>query len=165
MIVADTGPLIALARIQRLSLLQALYGDVLVPMAVQRELQLGTPRSGAQVLTQARGEGWLRVQAVTDTTKLALLNRLLDAGEAEAIVLAEQVTCQFLLIDDGHGRTVAQQRGVAVVGVAGVLLAAQRRGLITELSPVLAELVTIGYRLSPQLVAEVLRLGGEQPLQ
>ena len=163
MIVADAGPLIALARIQRLSLLQALYSDVLMPVAVQRELHLGTPRPGAQVLTHAMNEGWLRAQAVDNTAELASLNRVLDAGEAEAIVLAEQVTCQFLLIDDWHGRTVAKQRGLTVAGVAGVLLAAKRGGLITDLSPVLAELVTIGYRLSPQLVAEVLRLAGEQP--
>lgn len=165
MIIADAGPLIALARIQRLPLLQALYGNVLMPVAVQHELQLDTPRPGAQVLTHAMAEGWLRAQAVDNTAELASLSRLLDAGEAEAIVLAEQVTCQFLLIDDWHGRTVAKQRGVAVVGVAGILLAAKRQGLLAEIHPVLAELVTIGYRLSPQLVAEVLRLAGEQPSQ
>ena len=52
-IVADTGPLIALARIQRLSLLQQLYGEALIPPAVQHELQLSSHRPGAQVLILA----------------------------------------------------------------------------------------------------------------
>jgi predicted nucleic acid-binding protein len=165
MIVADAGPLIALARIQRLSLLQQLYGEVLIPSAVQRELQLDTHRPGAQALTQAIGAGWLRAQTVHDTTELTTLSRLLDAGEAEAILLAEQVTCQFLLIDDWQGRTVAKQRGLPVVGVAGVLLAAKQRALLAEISPILAELAMLGYRLSPKLMVEVARLAGEQPKQ
>ena len=164
-IVADTGPLIALARIQHLSLLQRLYGEVLIPPAVQHELQLSSHRPGAQVLMQAIDAGWLRVQAMRDTTELTLLSRLLDAGEAEAIVLAEQVTCQFLLIDDWQGRTVAKQRGLPVIGVAGVLLAAKQRALVAEISPLLAELAAVGYRLSANLVAEVTLLAGEQPNQ
>lgn len=163
MIVADAGPLIALARIQRLSLLQQLYGEVVMPAAVQGELQLNTQRPGAQVLTQAIAAGWLRVQTVGNTTELTALSPPLDSGEAEAVLLAGQMTCQLLLIDDWQGRTVAKQRGLPVVGVAGVLLAAKQRGLITDILPVLTELVTVGYRLSPRLVAEVIRLAGEQP--
>jgi len=87
------------------------------------------------------------------------------ASEAEAIVLAEQVTCQFLLIDDWQGRTVAKQRGLPVMGVAGVLLAAKQRALVAEISPLLAELAAVGYRLSAKLVAEVTLLAGEQPKQ
>ncbi len=165
MIVADAGPLIALARIQRLSLLQQLYGEVLIPAAVQRELQLDTQRPGAQALTQAINAGWLRVQTVGDTTELTALSQPIDTGEAEAVLLAEQATCQFLLIDDWQGRTVAKQRGLPVAGVAGVLLAAKQRGLVTEIGPVLTELVTVGYRLSPSLVAEIICLAGEQPKQ
>jgi predicted nucleic acid-binding protein len=165
MIVADAGPLIALARIQRLSLLQQLYGEVLIPAAVQRELQLDTHRPGAQVLTQAIDAGWLHAQTVGDTTELTTLSQPLDAGEAEAVLLAEQATCQFLLIDDWQGRTVAKQRGLPVVGVAGVLLAAKQQSLVTEIRPVLTELVMIGYRLSPRLVAKVICLAGEQPKQ
>jgi predicted nucleic acid-binding protein len=37
-LVADTGPLIGLAKIQRIQLLEALTGTVLIPPAVRREL-------------------------------------------------------------------------------------------------------------------------------
>jgi predicted nucleic acid-binding protein len=40
-VVLDTGPIIALAEIGRLDLLQALYGEVLIPPAVRHELTRG----------------------------------------------------------------------------------------------------------------------------
>jgi len=52
------------------------------------------------------------------------MTQLLDPGEAEAIVLAEEQHARFLLIDDAKGRRVASRHGISVVGVAGVLLAA-----------------------------------------
>jgi predicted nucleic acid-binding protein len=38
MIAADTGPLVALAKINQLPLLAELFGDIYVPPAVRREL-------------------------------------------------------------------------------------------------------------------------------
>ena len=57
------------------------------------------------------------------------------------------------------GRTRA--RGIPVVGLAGVLLAAKRSGLLTSVASTLADLTREGYRLSDTLVSEVLRLAGE----
>lgn len=59
-VIADAGPLIALARIERLSLLQTLYGPVTVPQAVLTELRLGSERPGARLLYAALGAGEMR---------------------------------------------------------------------------------------------------------
>jgi hypothetical protein len=48
-----------------------------------------------------------------------------------------------------------------VVGLAGVLLAAKRSGLLPSVASTLADLSREGYRLSDALVSEVLRLAGE----
>lgn len=98
-----------------------------------------------------------------ETSDRTLLALVLDTGEVEAILLAEQVTCRFLLIDDRKGRRIARQRGLPVVGVAGVLLAAKTRGLLPEVQWVLDELSAVGYRLSPALIERVLALAGEEP--
>ena len=72
------------------------------------------------------------------------------------IVLAEQESARFLLIDDAKGRRVALARGVPVVGVAGSLLAAKSAGILAAVRPLLEQLSQVGYRLSPRLTEAVL---------
>jgi predicted nucleic acid-binding protein len=162
-VVADAGPLIGLARIGRASLLTSLYGSVVIPDPVLAELHLDSDRPGARALSAALAAGAIRPQALPEgsAAELAHLCLLLDAGEASAILLAEQTTCRFLLIDERRGRQVARARGVPVVGLAGVLLAAKRSGLLRCVASTLADLAREGYRLSDALVSEVLRLAGE----
>lgn len=162
-IIADSGPLIGLARVHSLDLLQGLYGSVLIPPAVHNELQVSSGRPGAIQLNSALERGWLQVHNLSASIEesLAELILIIDAGEAEAILLAEQVECRFLLIDDRRGRHAAQHRGIPVVGVAGVLLAAKQGGLIDAALPVLRELAQEDYRLSSELISEVARLAGE----
>lgn len=164
-VVADAGPLIGLARIDRLSLLTALYGPVVIPESVRAELGLGLAgdRPGAKVLSTALASGAIQTRAMAQghETALAGLRLLLDAGESAAILLAEQTGCRFLLIAERRGRQIAQRRGIPVVGLAGVLLAAKRFALLESVGPVLADLSQQGYRFAGGLVAEVLRLAGE----
>ena len=91
-VVADAGPLIGLARIDRLSVLASLYGSVLVPERVLAELHVDSDRPGARALSAALAQGTIRQQALPEgsATELARLGLLLDAGEASAILLAEQ---------------------------------------------------------------------------
>ena len=62
--VADAGPLIALARVGRLQLLQQMYGQGLIPPAVHRETRTDSARPGAKRIGAALAAGWLRVCAV-----------------------------------------------------------------------------------------------------
>ena len=71
--------------------------------------------------------------------------------------LGPQMSARFLVIDDRKGRRIAQRRGIAVVGLAGVLLAAKTRGLLPQVSSALAELAAQGYRLLMQII----QLAGE----
>jgi predicted nucleic acid-binding protein len=95
------------------------------------------------------------------TSALDELTLILDPGEAAAIVLAEEMDCRFLLIDERKGRAVARRRGVPIAGIAGVLLAAKKHGFIDEVLPLVNDLEQIGYRMSPALVSEIARRAGE----
>ncbi|MCI5151329.1 MAG: DUF3368 domain-containing protein [Candidatus Electrothrix sp. MAN1_4] len=96
-------------------------------------------------------------------TTLQELQRIVDPGEAEAILLAETLNCRFLLIDDRKGRSVAKNRELRVVGVAGILLAAKQQQRIKAVCPLISEMRKIGYRLSPALCREIARLAREHP--
>lgn len=158
-LVADAGPLIALARIGRHDLLTRLYGSVVVPTAVREELQLDSGRPGTKALRVALTAGWLEVMAAP--TDAFGFKRLLDPGEAEAILLAEKIACRFLLIDERRGRVIARRRGIPVVGTGGFLTTAKRRGAFESVTAELERLIQNGYRLAPVLVEEIQRLAGE----
>lgn len=162
-VVSDAGPLIALARVHRLDLLEDLYGSVLIPPAVENELGVDSGRPGARRLRRALKQGWLQRHNLSDSADSALseLNLILDAAEAEAIVLAEEISCRFLLIDAPRGRTVAKRRGIPVAGVAAVLLASKENGLVDAVLPVLRKLAAAGYRLSSTLFHQTARLARE----
>ena len=158
---ADTGPLIALARVERLDLLRRLLGAGVIPPAVHGEARIESGRPGARRIGEALSAGWLRVATLADETPVANLLRVVDAGEAEAMALCLRRQARILLIDDAKGRDVARRAGIPLVGVAGVLLAAKSRGLLVAVSPVLEDLVGVGYRLSRQLIDDVRRRANE----
>lgn len=160
-VVADAGPLIGLARIQQLGLLHRLYGLAVVPPAVHRELCLGELRPGVPPLISAFEDGWLTVEHPTPSPALHKLELLLDPGEAEAIALALQRRCRFVLLDDRRGRDAARRLNVPVAGTGAVLLAAKSAGFVPAVGPLLEDLQAARYRLAPALVAALLRRAGE----
>jgi uncharacterized protein len=158
-IVADAGPLIALAKIEQLPLLNLLFSAINIPQTVFNETCADTKRADASAIrTFANAHATLhadREDAITAQLKMEL-----DAGEAQAIALAQSLRCT-LLIDDLLGRTVARRRGVPIVGVIGVLLQAKRMGHLTHVRPQLEALNAAHYRISTALFDEAIRLAGE----
>jgi len=158
LVVADAGPLIALATTGHLPLLQHLFQRVLIPEAVRDELTLSSDRPGAGALSSAiLQQGWLvvhKVRADASTTTA------LGQGESEAILLASREGA-LLLIDERRGRRAARAAGVPVLGTGRVLLAAKRKGLLQQVTPVLDELAAAGYRLPDASVHRLRQLAGE----
>jgi len=96
-VVSNASPLINLARIGQLDLLVQLYGELVVPEAVWREVVLkGTEQPGAKEIETAP---WVQVRLVTNRELVRALRQELDAGETEAIALALEIRAEFLLMD------------------------------------------------------------------
>lgn len=161
-IIADASPLIALACIDRLQLLQQMYQRVVIPSAVKDELRIESDMPGAKALREALSKGWIGVVASSPKTEAKReLMQLLDEGETEAILLAESIQYRFLLIDERKGRDIAIQRGITIAGTGAILLAAKKSNLIQSVRKELECLKRIGYRLSPKLMNKLLSLAKE----
>ncbi len=151
-VVSDTISITNLIAIGRVELLRQVFGEVRIPDAVARELLVIHP-----VLPD-----FLVRCAVTDRVETDSLASLLDEGEAEAIVLAQEIGADYLLSDERKGRRFAKARGLRVIGVLGVLRQAKDRGIIAALRPLIDALEhESGFWISPLLREQTLRDAGE----
>lgn len=155
LVVADSSPLVYLSRVGVLHILEVLFGEVVVPRVVWDEaVERRTSAPGIHALRQAN---WIRVI----DSPLPQLDLGLDPGETAAILLAESLHADLLLIDERPGRKVAQDRGLVVRGTLGVLVQARQSELLPALKPVFDALVAEGFRIAPALVREALAHVGE----
>ena len=129
-------------------MLQKLYGRVIVPEAVVRELKAQkTPEMVRQWMMVP--PDWLEVRQVTVPADPALAK--LDAGEREAIVLAEALRADALLLDERAGRREAERRRIRVIGTVRILDDAAEADLL-NLPDVLRRLRAFGFYIDDKLV-------------
>jgi uncharacterized protein len=140
-VVSDTSPILNLARISRLDLLQSLYGQVRIPSAVYAELT--DARRDLPPAVDLGSMPWLMVTVVVNQSRVQGLRENLDPGEAEAIVLAIELRANLLLVDERRGRRAATAAGLTITGLIGVVARAKQAGLIDTAEPILDELIHI----------------------
>lgn len=129
-VVSDTSAITSLIQIGRADLLAQIYGEVIIPEAVQGELQ---------VLHQTLPP-FVRMQKISNLKHFQRLVAVVDEGEAEAIVLAKEINADELLIDEADGRQIALEEGLRIIGLLGVLIEAKQRGFILSVRQVTGEL-------------------------
>jgi predicted nucleic acid-binding protein len=155
-VVADTTPINYLILIGEIDVLPKLYGHVIIPPAVHEELT--NFRTPASVLTwMLQPPDWLKVLAPAPVSDPALAK--LDAGEREAITLAEQLSGSpnsiQLIVDEHLGRREAERRGLLVIGTIGVLREASEEGLL-DLRAAIERLRLTSFHISPAILAWLL---------
>ena len=158
-VVADSSPLIALAKINQLDLLPRLVGPITIPQAVHYELVVqGAGLPGSSQIAQA---DWITVREVTERTHVELLRTDLDFGEAEAIVLTQEIQARRLLVDEMRARMAAELLAIPHTGTIGLLVLAKRAGHLQQIAPYLDQLRTQNFYLSPALYQRILHQVGE----
>lgn len=159
--VSDTGPIIGLAKASHLSLLKNLFGKVLIPPMVHKELFAKTGNEW-ELINKALMD-FIHVSEIKplDETSKSILEGL-DEGERQAIYVALSMGNDvILLIDDQAGRQAAEKLNIKITGLVGVLLLAKERGLIKSVVDVIEEIRGNGYWLSNSLVDIAKRLSRE----
>ena len=160
LVIADTGPINYLVLIERIDVLPALFQRVILPSAVQRELDdRETPPSVRDWI--ANPPAWVEVSEPAGRYLDDESLRGLDEGERAAIALAAALNADLLLMDDREGVMVARSKGLAVTGTLGVLGLAARRGLV-DLTDSFARLKRTNFRYRQEIMDQLLaRQAGE----
>lgn len=152
-VIADAGPLIALAKIGQLSVLPNLFQNIVMTQSVADEC-LRYQSSDSSLIAQALENGWL--QCVENPVSKHALSKSLGVGELSSIEYALQTADKTLLIlDDALARKQALRQQLSVVGTAALLFAAQRKGFIDDAEAVINLLNQAGYRISPNVIAQL----------
>ena len=160
--VSNTSPILNLAIIDQLSLLQHQFGTLWIPLAVLEELRLEENLPGSAVVRKGLDENWIQGREVQDDAIVRILQRDLDKGEAESIALALQLDADRVLIDEREARQVAKSLGLQVTGVLGILLRAKREGYLASLTDTISLLQDqAGLRIGQDLLSNILQAGGE----
>ena len=159
LIVADTGPLVILAKIDRLHLLVQRYQTIRIPETVLLEATTLPHRQDSQRIADFVAQ---HVQVVGDIAQddTDYLDFGLDDGETQAILLARQSRCPVLM-DEKRGRAVAKREHISVLGTVGLLLVAKQEGLVDAISPLLEQMLAHDYRLAAGLVERARFMAGE----
>ncbi len=169
--IADSSVLIIFARINRIGILNQLYGIIHVPRSVYDEIVENADiencavyhKSGhgdAPILKKAFSEGLIAAIEMDSYCKklsenLQTANPQIANAEADVIALATEKKT-IALIDEHPARITAKLQGVKCIGSLGTLLAAFSKGLITEneTKTILQTILRENFRISPIIVSE-----------
>ena len=159
-VVSNTSPIINLAAISQLSILQQLYSNLIIAQAVYDEIVVaGQGLPGSVEVKNGTG---ISNKIVKNQTLVKALKLELDPGEAETIALALEVGADIVLLDEKNGRQVATRFNQKVIGILGILIEAKNNNLIGDVKTQMDNLTSkAGFWINPKLYNKVLQIAGE----
>lgn len=161
-IVANAGPLIHLARINKLNLINALFKEIYIPETVKTEtVDKGKTQGYVDAITieKAISSGWIKVVKTKPNAEKLAEETNISNGEAEAILLAKQMNTTKLLIDDARARKIAQSLGLKPHGTIYILKLALVKKIISkkEYAQSLRKALDTGLYLTTELYLQALK--------
>jgi predicted nucleic acid-binding protein len=152
-VVSNTSPLNYLILIEAIDILPKLFGTLTIPSTVCKELQHPDAPIPVQIWASHLPD-WINVQptSLVDTSLL----QWLDPGETEAILLAQELDADLVLLDDLQAREIAKKQGLQVTGIIGLLDRAASQRLI-DLPNTIQKLQQTSFWVSDRLLQELLK--------
>ncbi|NJP12654.1 MAG: DUF3368 domain-containing protein [Leptolyngbyaceae cyanobacterium RU_5_1] len=125
---------------------------IIIPQAVYSELSDASAPAPVQAWI-ATPPNWLTVQPVSQPSDA--IADLLDPGEREAILLAQELKADLILLDDMKARRAATERGLVITGTLGILDQAATMKLI-DLAAAVQSLQNTSFWASDSLFQKLL---------
>jgi len=153
MIIGDSSALVALSIMDKLDLLESIFGEIYVPQAVYDEVTISYKPQSVKL------KKFLTNKIVN--VKVTISQMGLGDGELEAIALYKDRDAKFLLIDDRRAKSFAKLNDVNVIGSLGVMILAKELGEIETIREDLKKLLDSDIFISESLINRVLSSVGE----
>ena len=147
-VISDTSCLILFHKIGEFDLLKKVYVDISTTPEVAEEFVELLPK-------------WIKIESVKDKKYQSFLETQVDLGEASAIALAKEMDEPLLLLDDLKARKLAKKLNLNFTGSLGVINKAKQIGVIDEIKPILNKILSTDFRISKQIIHELLSLNNE----
>ena len=154
--VSNTTPIISLSSIGKIEILKCIFQEVIIPQAVYEEIKT----KQGYGFNEADSK-FIKVLSIdSGEYKLLYLDQL-DRGEAETILLSKQLNADNTIIDENLGYTVAKESGLNVIRTLSILLKAKEYGIITEVKPLLDDMILKGRWYSNHVYYAFLKKANE----
>jgi predicted nucleic acid-binding protein len=155
--IVNASPVITLAKIGQLRLLEELAAELVLPEAVASEILAGPQADPARVQVAS---GWGprgSVMRVPDT----VLEWGLGAGESAVLALALARSGATAVLDDAGARAAARSLRVPLIGTIGVVMRAKVQGHIASAARLIGDLQAAGLHVDNSVVRAALAQIGE----
>lgn len=159
-VIVNTTPLIALCHVGQLDILKKIYGEISIPQAVYREL---SEKKDSVCKKQVDDSlNWIHVENIKNQMAKSMFKTQLHDGEVEVMILAKEKNADLVIIDDANAKKHAKYLKLSVTGTLGVLIRAKRQGYISELKPIIQDMVEKNIFISKKLMKLCLEQVGEE---
>ena len=128
-VISNTTPILSLLKIEKLNLLQQLYGEIIIPFAVYKEIENGKDKPFYEDLSKL---DWIKIINIKNPESRVFLFDL-DDGEAEVLILAKEFNASIVILDEVMGRRYAKQLNLNLTGTIGILLKAKEKGYLKSI--------------------------------
>jgi predicted nucleic acid-binding protein len=153
----NASPIITLAKVGQLGLIEKLASPAIVPEAVAAELLAGPQGDPARVALEGNWGRRLSPQQIPPR----VLEWGLGAGESSVLALCLELGSAVAVLDDAAARAAARALNIPVLGTLGVVVRAKQAGLLASAAAVIADLRKAGLYVDDGVVAGILARIGE----
>lgn len=147
-IIVDTSTIIALSKLNLLSILKSLYEKISITDSVREEFKEGLP-------------DWIKIVPIENPNLVNYFRENLGPGESEIITAGIENPDYLLVLDDLRARKTAKKLNLRFTGLLGILVKAKKFGMIHSLKEILAQLESQNFRISRELIDKALQQVGE----
>lgn len=157
-IIFNSSPLINLAKINSLSLIENLFDQIIIPPAVRIEvIEQARNIDESSDIKQLIQDNIIIIKQIQNQTLVKSFQSHLDFGESEVIALALEINADLVVIDEMQARETADIYNLNKTGFLGIILKAERENVIDSDLDLIDRAIDQGFYIDDSLYEKLVQ--------